>query len=128
MSTNGFLLDTTVLIDIFRGKENTVSLITKLAEELPLAVSAVTIGEIYSGIRETEQKRVQEFLDSLVLYPIDGGIAYKAGVYRRDYRKKGITLGLLDCFIAATAVEFNLTLVTKNLRHFPMLELSIIEH
>jgi len=127
MVNKGFLLDTTALIDFFRG-EKIVTMVSELANKLPLAVSPVTIAEIYSGIRNAEIERVEEFLSSLILYPIDGIISRRAGLYQKDYRQKGITLGLADCLIAATAVKHGLILVTKNVRHFPMPEVSVIEH
>lgn len=128
MKNNGFLLDTTALIDLFRDQKSTVDLITRLADESLLAVTPVSIAEIYSGIRSKEIHNVEEFLDTLVLYQIDGAVARRAGLFQRDYRQKGITLGLADCLIAAAAVENRLTLVTKNLRHFPMPELMVITH
>jgi predicted nucleic acid-binding protein len=128
MKSKGFLLDTTVLIDFFRGQESAVDLITKLADEFVLAVSPVTIAEIYAGIRAAEIHRVEELLNTLLLFQINGSVARRAGLYQRDYRRKGITLALADGLIAATAVENDLTLVTKNLRHFPMPELMVITH
>lgn len=128
MGNNGFLLDTTALIDFFCGKENTVTLISQMANEMLLAVSSITIVEIFSGIRETEIEFVEEFLSSLIQFPVDFKISRRAGLYQKEYRSKGITLGLADCLIAATAVEHGLILVTKNVRHFPMPELSVIEH
>ena len=128
MINKGFLLDSTALIDFLRGNENLNSLLGKLAQEAPLAVSAVTIAELYSGIRKSEITKTERLLESLCLYLIDGQIARRAGLYQRNYRQKGISLGLADCFIAATAVENDLTLVTKNVRHFPMAELAVIEH
>lgn len=128
MKNRGFLLDITALIDLFRGQESTAALISELAKESILAVSPVVIAEIYSGIRASEMHSVEIFLSTLVLFPINGSIARKAGLYQRDYRKKGITIALADCLIAASAVENNLTLVTNNLRHYPMPELMVITH
>ncbi len=128
MATDGYLLDTTALIDALRGRESTVSLIAGLIKESPVSICIITIAEIYSGIRASEIKKAERFLDSLILYLIDGSIARRAGLYQRDYRRKGINLALADCLIAAVAVERNLVLLTNNVCHFPMPELSIIEH
>lgn len=128
MKTNGFLLDTTALIEIFHGIDTTAELVTELSGEAPLASCPVIIAEIYSGIRETEILQVDEFLKTLTNYQIGIQTAQRAGFYRRVYRKKGLTLGLADCLIAAVAVDNALTLITKNIKQYPMPELMVISH
>lgn len=123
----GYLLDTTALINIFRADEKTVSLLEKLHEDAPLAVCPVNIAEIYAGIRPREKKTVEEFLRTLEYYEISYEAAKLAGSYKLQYAQKGITLALDDMLIAATVVENNLTLVTNNKKHYPMVK-NIIEH
>ncbi|MCL5935101.1 MAG: type II toxin-antitoxin system VapC family toxin [Firmicutes bacterium] len=128
MASKGFLLDTTVLIDFLRGRNEIVRMLEILVEESPLACCPVTVAEIFSGVRPEELPRVEEFLDALLYFPIEFKTARRAGLYRRDYRKKGVTLSISDTLIAAVVVENSLTLVTKNVSHFPMPELVVIEH
>jgi len=128
LANKGFLLDTTVLIDFLRGRREIVCLLEKLVEEAPLACCPVTVTEVFSGVRPEELTRVEELLDALHYCAIQYSTARRAGFYRRDYQKKGITLTISDTLIAAVAAENSLTLVTKNVRHFPMPELSVIEH
>jgi len=128
LASKGFLLDTTVLIDFFRGRKEVVCLLEKLVEEAPLACCPVTVAEIFSGVRPEELSRIEELLEALQYCAIQYKTARRAGLYRREYQKRGITLSVSDTLIAAVAVENSLTLVTKNVRHFPMPELSVIEH
>lgn len=128
MASKGFLLDTTVLIDFFRGRKEVVCLLEKLVEEAPLACCPVTVAEIFSGVRPEELSRIEELLEALQYCAIQYKTARRAGLYRREYQIRGITLSVSDTLIAAVAVENSLTLVTKNVRHFPMPELSVIEH
>ncbi|OAT81706.1 type II toxin-antitoxin system VapC family toxin [Desulfotomaculum copahuensis] len=128
MNNNGFLLDTTILIDFLRGRKEAAEMLNGLVEEGPLACCPVTVAEIFSGAKPEELPRIEEFLEALVYHPIGYRTARRAGLYRRDYQKKGITLSISDTLIAAAAVEKSLTLVTKNVRHFPMPELMVIEH
>jgi len=44
---------------------------------------------------------------------------------KRDYSKKGITLATTDVTIAAVALYHQPTLMTGNLKHYPMKELSL---
>jgi predicted nucleic acid-binding protein len=126
--SNGFLLDTTILIDLFRGRQEAIVFLDKLSQEGSLFVCAIVVSEIFSGVRPAELPKVEEFLEAMGYIQIDYQTAKRAGLYKRDFQKKGINLSISDTLIAAAAVDHSLTLVTKNVRHFPMGELNIIEH
>ena len=128
MANNGFLLDTTILIDLFRGRQEAIVFLDKLSQEGAFFVCAIVVSEIFSGVRPVELPKIEEFFEAMNYCPIDYRTARRAGLYRRDYQSKGITLSISDTLVAAAAIEHSLTLVTKNVRHFPMSELSIIEH
>ncbi|MCL2336982.1 MAG: type II toxin-antitoxin system VapC family toxin [Firmicutes bacterium] len=126
--SNGFLLDTTILIDLFRGRQEAVSFLDQLSQEGFFYTCPIVVAEIFSGVRPEEIPRVEEFFAALNYCPIDYQTASKAGLYKRDFQKKGITLSMSDTLIAATAINCSLTLVTKNVRHFPFKELDVIAH
>jgi len=128
LESNGFLLDTTILIDLFRGRQEAIVFLDKLSQEGSLFVCPIVVVEIFSGVRPQEISKVEEFFEAMNYCAIDYRTAKRAGLYKRDFQKKGITLSISDTLIAATAVDYSLTLVTKNVRHFPMKELSVIEH
>jgi predicted nucleic acid-binding protein len=121
-------LDTTILIDLFRGRQEAIVFLDKLSQEGSLFVCAIVVSEIFSGVRPAELPKVEEFLEAMGYIQIDYQTAKRAGLYKRDFQKKGINLSISDTLIAAAAVDHSLTLVTKNVRHFPMGELNIIEH
>lgn len=127
-NNNGFLLDTTILIDLFRGRQEAIAFLDKLLQEGSLFVCAIVVAEIFSGARPEELSKVEEFFEVMNYCPIEYRTAKRAGLYRRDFQRKGVTLSISDTLIAAAAVDHSLTLVTKNVRHFPMSELKIIEH
>lgn len=121
-----YLLDTTVIIDCLRGRKEVVEFLTKLASEgLVVGCCAINIAEIYAGMKENERQVTKKFLDSLEYYEVTRNLAELAGEYKREYAGKGISLSLSDVIIAAVAISNNLTLVTDNLRHYPMPELNI---
>jgi len=124
-----YLLDTSVLIDYLRGKKETVTLLTKLFQEgSSLGFSPINIIEVLAGMKEHEEKITRSFLDSLEYYELTKDIADQAGEYKRTHQKKGIVLSVPDVAIAATAIIYNLTLITGNPKHYPMPELNIITH
>jgi predicted nucleic acid-binding protein len=60
----------------------------------------------------------------LEYYEVTWEIARLAGVLKRDYSRRGITLALADATIAAVALTHRLTLITDNVRHYPMRDLQ----
>lgn len=114
------LIDTDVIIDYLREQEDAVAYIESLTN--PLLTSVITVAELYSGVREGgERTKLETFILAFELVQVSEEIAVKGGLYRRDYSKSH-TVGLADALIAATAEICGATLVTLNIKHFPMLK------
>jgi predicted nucleic acid-binding protein len=121
-----YLLDTSVIIDVLNGKRNRDTLLKRLLSQGDLlACCAVNVSEVYAGMRPEEQARTEGLLQSLEYYDINWDVAKLAGLLKRDYSKKGMTLSLSDTTIAAVALEYNLTLITDNVKHYPMPQLRL---
>jgi predicted nucleic acid-binding protein len=121
-----FLLDTSVIIDAISGKRDRGQLLKGLLEQGHLlACCPINVTEVYAGLRPKEETVTQELLESLEYYPITRGIARLAGLLKRDFARKGVTLAPTDVTIAAVALYHRLTLITDNLKHYPMKELSL---
>ena len=115
-SVKGYCIDSDVLIDHLRGLEAARVFLLEASKQATLYVSVVSIVELYSGLetRDAEKRaRVDEFLKSFVGILLDGTIAQYAGVLRREYQQP-----FADSIIAASAVQYNLRLVTRNNKHF----------
>ena len=121
-----FLLDTDVLIWILRGRKEVKNKVSKLKEESPLAISVVSIAEIFRNIFPSELSTTEDFLDLHVIFDVDRKTAKIAGLYCQQYQKQLKNLSLEDCLIAATANVNNLTLVSLNIRHFPMKDIKLL--
>lgn len=122
-----FLLDTDVLIWHLRGHEPTEELLKELEPEQPLGCSALSVFEVWSGVRSREEEVTLQFLNVLYKIPVDEAIAFKAAEYWREFRRQGVTLGQADAFIAATAHVLNVVLVTYNQDHYPMKDIKLYE-
>lgn len=121
-----YLLDTSVIIDVLNGKRDREALLKGLLLQGDLlACCAVNISEVYAGMRPKEETKTEAFLQSLDFYEINWEVAKRAGLLKRDYGKKGQTLSLSDTTIAAVALAYNLTLITDNLKHYPLPELKL---
>lgn len=62
----------------------------------------------------------------LVQHPVTGEIAEEAARMLRSFSARGITLDAFDALIAATARLEDLTLLTYNVRHYPMKDIEVI--
>jgi predicted nucleic acid-binding protein len=121
-----YLLDTSVIIDVLNGKRNRDQFLKGLLSQGDmLACCAVNVSEVYAGMRPKEESRTEALLQSLEYYDITWDVARLAGLLKRDYSKKGQTLSLSDTKIAAVALEYNLTLITDNVKHYPMPKLKL---
>lgn len=119
------LLDTTVLIDALRGRGGARTALTEAARTgHELGTSAINLAEVYSGLRSTEEAAAQDFLAALTCFPVTASIAERGGRIRNEFARRGITLGLADAVIAATALEYGLVLATDNRKDFPMAEIE----
>jgi len=123
---SSYLLDTSVIIDTLNGKRNRDFLLRELLEEgHVLGCCAVNVAEVYAGMRPKEERGTERFLRSLEYHEISWEAARRAGMFRRDYARRGVTLSLTDATIAAVAIEHDLILITDNVKDFPMSDVSL---
>jgi predicted nucleic acid-binding protein len=99
--------------------------------------SVVSLGEILKGVTMLpEGKRrseLQQWLDDVLrpwflgrILPVNERIAERWGVLSGQCRSSGRPLKVADGFIAATALEHGLTLVTRNVKDFAGLGVTVL--
>jgi predicted nucleic acid-binding protein len=127
----GFLLDTNVISELMRLRSNrsVVEWINATPEEL-LHLSVLTLGEIRKGIEllaadDPRRGPLQSWLERDVairfsgrILPFGDAVALRWGHVEASARKAGLTLSTIDAELAATALHYNLTFVTRNTSHF----------
>ena len=120
------LVDTDIAIDFLRRREYARKLLTNWAGEGLLAISTLTHLEIYQGMKTGEESATNAFLDGLISVVVDIPIARRAGMMLGGLRSKGLTIGIADAIIAATALQFGAPLLTNNVEHYPFPNLKVI--
>jgi predicted nucleic acid-binding protein len=127
---SGFLLDTNIPSELTRVRsEPRVEQWLDDADDDELFLSVVSVGEILKGITILpEGKRragLQQWLDTTLrpwfagrILPVTEAIAERWGVLSGESRLKGKPIKMADGMIAATALEHDLTLVTRNVKDF----------
>lgn len=80
------------------------------------AVSTITVFELlrYPGISDAERSAIESILVECLQIPVSGDIARTAASLGKTRPK----MKSLDLLIAATALELNVPLITKNTRDF----------
>lgn len=115
-----FLLDSTVIIDVLRGRPAAEKIRAMRSTGEELWACAVSVEEIWRGCRPSEEVAVQRLFRGLRMAPLGGTEGAIAGQWRREHAERGITLHQADCLIAAAAVGVAASLATGNPKDFPM--------
>ena len=115
-----YLLDTNVLIDMFRGDQKIRGKIVKAGFD-ECAVSAITYAEILTGCHLAgyeAHKHEEAFLkENFTIIPVEPSISKYAEI-RADLLRNGTPVDNFDILIGATALVHKLTIVTHNKKHF----------
>lgn len=122
---SGFLLDTNVISEMVKPKPHSgvMKWIGDTDESL-LYFSVVTLGEIRKGIASrsdaVRNARLESWLHELLsrfserILPVDLAVADRWGRLAGTSQARGLALPVIDSLLAATALHYNLTLVTRN--------------
>jgi predicted nucleic acid-binding protein len=126
----GFLVDTNVISEFIKPQpDRHVIDWLDAADTRSLFASVITYGEIRLGIEDLPSGRRRGELETWLrvgvpawfesnLLPVSGAVADLWGRLTVHARRRGITIGTADGLIAATALEHNLTIVTRNVKDF----------
>jgi tRNA(fMet)-specific endonuclease VapC len=117
-----YLVDSDVVADYLKGKQPAVELLSALAPE-GLAISLITFGEIYEGIYfgrnpPGHESGFRKFLRVVDVLPLNRRTMQHFARIRGELRRRGQLIPDPDILIAATALEHDLTLLTRNLKDF----------
>ena len=125
---SAILLDTTVLIDLLRGRPGATTRLraVRTAGDQPYA-SAVNVEEVVRGLRTPEVGAARSLLAGLRIVELGDAEGWRAGEWRRDAAVRGSTLTQADCLVAAAAASIGGRIATGNPRDFPVAGL-VVEH
>jgi predicted nucleic acid-binding protein len=134
---SGFLLDTNIISELVKPKpEANVTEWIENTDESLLYLSVLTLGEIRRGIAALPQSRRRATLEAWLdkdlrarfegrILVIDQEVADRWGLLTAAARHSGIVLPVIDGLLAATALEHNLTLVTRDTGQIPSMGVAV---
>jgi predicted nucleic acid-binding protein len=135
---SGFLLDTNCISELVRPRpEQRVLDWMDAADESLLYLSVLTMGEIRKGLAELAQSKRRTQIETWLeldlrarfagrILPIDGPVADRWGQLAGDVKRQGKTLAVIDGLLAASALQHNLTVVSRNTSDFVHTRVSVL--
>ena len=108
------IFDTNIVIDYFRGKREAGEIIKKAADKRGISLSAVSCYELLGGALALEGNDLEALFSKTNIYPLDLKSARIAGRFYKEFREKGIELGVADTLILATAKANDEAFVTQD--------------
>jgi len=134
----GFLLDTNCISELIRPKpEPRVLKWVDMTNESLLYLSVLTIGEIRKGVAAIPQGKRRTQLETWLeidlqsrfsgrILPIDLVVAVRWGLIAAEASHKGRPLSPIEGLIAATALHYNLTIVSRNVDDFTTTRVQLL--
>lgn len=117
-----FLIDTDIFAHLLRGHETVEHNVREHIEQ-PMAMSAITYGELYVGALKSTRSRndlgkVRRLAEGFTIHPVTRAVMETYATLRRDLEARGTRVDDFDLIIAATALNLGYRVVTGNERHF----------
>ena len=137
------IIDTDVAIGILHGKINIEQFSNLLSSSDQLAISSLSIYEIYFGYNmwkyskkakksskslDKELRSINKLISQLIEIQFDGRAAFKSSEIYHKLSGKGQKIEIFDCMIAGSMIINGVRkIITNNVKHYSkILELEII--
>jgi predicted nucleic acid-binding protein len=135
---SGYLLDTNCVSELVRVKpEPRVVEWMEATDEAVLYLSVLTLGEIRKGLAGLPQGRRRTHLETWLevelqarfagrILPIDAPVADRWGLLAAQAKSRGMSFPIIDGLLAATALHYNLTVVTRHSSDFRNAQVQVV--
>jgi hypothetical protein len=116
------------IIDVLNGDPDAQDVLELIEREnRPEKIASITSLELYEGVQrsqkpEREKQTVLSVLDSKHVIPADHSIMKQAGELSGRLINDGERIDREDCIIAATAIQENEPVLTRNAAHFDRIQ------
>jgi len=113
-----YVLDSNIIIDIFRGKQTAINQLVLNKAYVP----SIVLGELYFGANKSEKteeriRQIKQFEQSVTILSVNDTTAEIYGEIKNKLKQMGKPIPENDIWIAAVAKEVGLPLITRD-KHF----------
>lgn len=116
------ILDTDVIIDFFSGIEPIASTAANLIKQDRLALTSVSVFELYAGITGKKRlKQIDDLIWAIPVLPLKKEDAKIASQLYTDLEKGGKLIGNQDILIAGICINHDTPLLTRNIKLFSII-------
>lgn len=124
------LIDTNVIIAFFKGEPAISKKVLSMIDQI--ALSSLVVAELDYGAKASQKAsenliRLYKFIDLVDVIPFDLECSKTFGTIKSRLRFIGKPTGEMDALLAATAMTYNIPLVTRNRKHFENIEGLVLE-
>jgi len=127
------IADTSLIIDLLRGEENSIEKLKQLEDEnKAYSLATPTIYELWIGISRAkigEKEKLLDIIESQTIHSLDKESTINAGKIQRNLIEKGERIGHIDALIAGIARKNTGEILTDNTSEFQRVDkLDTIEY
>lgn len=116
------LIDTSIIIEHLRKQRRDKSILYHIASDFTLYAPTIVEFELFAGAIDPQKRRdVESILSWCIILPLVSEVAQQAAIYR-NLKAKNQLIEIRDILIAATALTYDLPLMTLNREHFNRIE------
>ncbi|MCL4479794.1 MAG: PIN domain-containing protein [Deltaproteobacteria bacterium] len=122
------LVDTSAWIEFFRKQDPYYTTISDWMDEDTICCTGLIVAELLQGVKtEKEFGAIKDFLQVFDFLKEHKELWEKAGELSFNLGRKGYTIGLSDCYIAAAALENDAWILTLD-KHFHLIKNAVDIH
>jgi tRNA(fMet)-specific endonuclease VapC len=118
MAASELLIDTSILIDYLRKSQKHLTIFYQLSSQFDYSISSITHFEFMVGSTSNNRPFMEQLLQELPVLPFDVDCANQAATIFQDLKSQNQLLPMADILIAATAIAYDMPLLTLNRKHF----------
>lgn len=123
------VVDADIIIMVLRGNQYAANYLKEEVGAWQIVLSCITVTEIMQGAKDKQDlQRINKFLNQYIVVPIQLEISE---IFTNLVNKFVLShdTGIADTLVAATALHYNLPLLTNNQKHFKHIpNLQLVKH
>ena len=125
------ILDTSVLVDFIRNKEDTISFVRNLSEKCEICTTDINVFELYYGAYLSKQidknvAAVKGLINTVLVFSTTAENMEVSAKILADLDRKGQKIEIRDVLIAGVCLVNSCPIATQNKKHFERMGIKIV--